>query len=242
MGERAAWEIARRLDAGEHVDAAHRRARHRARAEEPPRVGADIAADASRFVTDGKPVRPAVVRGGPRRQAAFAKMSRAAPVRDERPQRPPAAPAARRRGGVLQPARAAARRERDGRPLRFAVRARARTRSYGGERIPAFETVKHSIVTMRGCFGGCTFCSITEHEGRIIQSRSEASVLREVRALSRMEGFGGTITDVGGPTANMYKMALQGRAHRERVPAPVVRAPGHLREPRHRSRAARQSC
>ena len=61
--------------------------------------------------------------------------------------------------------------------------------SYGGERIPAFETVKHSIVTMRGCFGGCTFCSITEHEGRIIQSRSEESVLREVRALSRMDGL-----------------------------------------------------
>jgi uncharacterized radical SAM protein YgiQ len=59
---------------------------------------------------------------------------------------------------------------------------------------------------MRGCFGGCTFCSITEHEGRIIQSRSAASVLREVRALSRMDGFAGTITDVGGPTANMYKM------------------------------------
>jgi uncharacterized radical SAM protein YgiQ len=78
--------------------------------------------------------------------------------------------------------------------------------SYGGERIPAFETVKHSIVTMRGCFGGCTFCSITEHEGRIIQSRSQASVLREVRALSRMESFKGTITDLGGPTANMYKM------------------------------------
>jgi uncharacterized radical SAM protein YgiQ len=59
---------------------------------------------------------------------------------------------------------------------------------------------------MRGCFGGCTFCSITEHEGRIIQSRSEASVLREVRQLSRMEGFSGVITDVGGPTANMYQM------------------------------------
>ncbi|HMJ13104.1 MAG TPA: YgiQ family radical SAM protein, partial [Polyangiaceae bacterium] len=77
---------------------------------------------------------------------------------------------------------------------------------YGGERIPAFETVKHSIVTMRGCFGGCTFCSITEHEGRIIQSRSEGSVLREVRALRRMQGFSGVISDVGGPTANMYQM------------------------------------
>ncbi|MEM6959848.1 MAG: YgiQ family radical SAM protein, partial [Myxococcota bacterium] len=74
------------------------------------------------------------------------------------------------------------------------------------ERIPAYDTVKHSIVTMRGCFGGCTFCSITEHEGRVIQSRSEESVLREVRALRRMKGFSGVISDVGGPTANMYQM------------------------------------
>jgi uncharacterized radical SAM protein YgiQ len=73
-------------------------------------------------------------------------------------------------------------------------------------RIPAYETVKHSIVTMRGCFGGCSFCSITEHEGRVIQSRSEESVLREVRALRRMDGFTGVISDVGGPTANMYQM------------------------------------
>jgi uncharacterized radical SAM protein YgiQ len=77
------------------------------------------------------------------------------------------------------------------------------------EVIPAFETVKHSIVTMRGCFGGCTFCSITEHEGRHISSRSAESILREVRALRRMEDFRGVITDVGGPTANMYKMACK---------------------------------
>jgi uncharacterized radical SAM protein YgiQ len=74
------------------------------------------------------------------------------------------------------------------------------------EPIPAYETVKHSIVTMRGCFGGCTFCSITEHEGRRISSRSEESVLREVRALRRMEGFSGVVSDLGGPTANMYEM------------------------------------
>ncbi len=74
------------------------------------------------------------------------------------------------------------------------------------EKIPAYETVKHSIVTMRGCFGGCTFCSITEHEGRVIQSRSSESVMREVRALSRMDGFSGVISDLGGPTANMYQM------------------------------------
>ncbi|MBL8678779.1 MAG: YgiQ family radical SAM protein [Myxococcales bacterium] len=77
------------------------------------------------------------------------------------------------------------------------------------EVIPAFETVKHSIVTMRGCFGGCTFCSITEHEGRHISSRSAESIVREVRALRRMDDFRGVITDVGGPTANMYKMACK---------------------------------
>ncbi|HZI07538.1 MAG TPA: YgiQ family radical SAM protein [Archangium sp.] len=77
---------------------------------------------------------------------------------------------------------------------------------YKEEGIPAYETVKHSIVLMRGCFGGCSFCSITEHEGRVIQSRSAESVLREVRALRRMGDFRGTITDLGGPTANMYKL------------------------------------
>ncbi|MEO7329460.1 MAG: DUF3362 domain-containing protein, partial [Minicystis sp.] len=63
--------------------------------------------------------------------------------------------------------------------------------------------------TMRGCFGGCTFCSITEHEGRVIQSRSAESILREVRALRRMDDFRGTISDLGGPTANMYQMACK---------------------------------
>jgi uncharacterized radical SAM protein YgiQ len=74
------------------------------------------------------------------------------------------------------------------------------------ERIPAHETVKHSVVLMRGCFGGCTFCSITEHEGRVIQNRSAESVLREIRALRRLGDFRGTITDLGGPTANMYNL------------------------------------
>src|SRR4051812_25065750 len=80
------------------------------------------------------------------------------------------------------------------------------------EKIPAFETVKHSIVLMRGCFGGCTFCSITEHEGRVIQNRSEASVLREIREVRRMGDFRGTVTDLGGPTANMYKMKCKSDA------------------------------
>ncbi len=75
--------------------------------------------------------------------------------------------------------------------------------------IPAYETVKHSVVTMRGCFGGCTFCSITEHEGRRISSRSSDSVIKEVRALRRMDGFSGVISDLGGPTANMYQMTCK---------------------------------
>jgi uncharacterized radical SAM protein YgiQ len=77
---------------------------------------------------------------------------------------------------------------------------------YAGKKIPAFETVKHSVVLMRGCFGGCTFCSITEHEGRVIQNRSAESVLKEIREIRRQGDFRGTITDLGGPTANMYKM------------------------------------
>jgi uncharacterized radical SAM protein YgiQ len=78
--------------------------------------------------------------------------------------------------------------------------------SYGRQRIPAFEVVKDSVQIMRGCFGGCTFCSITIHEGRIIQSRSQASILGEIRRLAAKPDFSGTISDLGGPTANMYQM------------------------------------
>jgi uncharacterized radical SAM protein YgiQ len=78
--------------------------------------------------------------------------------------------------------------------------------SYGKQRIPAFEVVKDSIQIMRGCFGGCAFCSITIHEGRIVQSRSPASILGEVRRMAEQPDFSGTISDLGGPTANMYGM------------------------------------
>ena len=207
MGEHAAWEIARRLDAGEHVSqltdvrgSAHVKKNHRA--------WDDVAKNASRYVTDGRAVVLPSYEEVSRDKAAFAKMSRAfqfetnahngrpllQPHGDEAVYfNPPALPLAEAEMDALY-------------DLPF---VRQPHPSYGGETIPAFETVKHSVVTMRGCFGGCTFCSITEHEGRIIQSRSEASVLREVRALTRMEGFRGTITDVGGPTANMYKMTCK---------------------------------
>ena len=78
--------------------------------------------------------------------------------------------------------------------------------SYGSARIPAFEVVENSVQIMRGCFGGCTFCSITAHEGRIIQSRSQDSVITEIKLVAKQPGFKGTVSDIGGPTANMYQM------------------------------------
>ena len=82
--------------------------------------------------------------------------------------------------------------------------------SYGNAKIPAFEMIRFSINIMRGCFGGCTFCSITEHEGRIIQSRSEESIIHEIEEIrDKTPGFTGTISDLGGPTANMYRLACK---------------------------------
>ncbi|MFU8815489.1 MAG: YgiQ family radical SAM protein [Pseudomonadales bacterium] len=81
---------------------------------------------------------------------------------------------------------------------------------YGDAKIPAYEMIRFSIAIQRGCFGGCTFCSITEHEGRIIQNRSEASVLREIETIrDSVPGFTGVISDLGGPTANMYRLACK---------------------------------
>lgn len=74
------------------------------------------------------------------------------------------------------------------------------------EPIPAYEMIKDSVTIMRGCFGGCTFCSITAHQGRIIQSRSKTSVLAEVRGMAEDTEFTGVVSDLGGPTANMYQM------------------------------------
>jgi uncharacterized radical SAM protein YgiQ len=81
---------------------------------------------------------------------------------------------------------------------------------YGDANIPAYEMIRFSIAIQRGCFGGCTFCSITEHEGRIIQNRSEASVLQEIETIrDSVPGFTGVISDLGGPTANMYRLACK---------------------------------
>ena len=82
--------------------------------------------------------------------------------------------------------------------------------AYGEAKLPAWEMIRFSINIMRGCFGGCTFCSITEHEGRIIQNRSEDSIIQEIETIrDTTPGFTGNISDLGGPTANMYRLACK---------------------------------
>ncbi|NRH27951.1 YgiQ family radical SAM protein [Pseudomonas sp. MS19] len=82
--------------------------------------------------------------------------------------------------------------------------------AYGKEKIPAYDMIRFSVNIMRGCFGGCTFCSITEHEGRIIQNRSHESILNEIEEIrDKVPGFTGVISDLGGPTANMYRIACK---------------------------------
>lgn len=84
--------------------------------------------------------------------------------------------------------------------------------AYGKAKIPAYEMIRFSVTIQRGCFGGCTFCSITEHEGRIIQNRSEDSIIREIEHIrDAAPGFTGVISDLGGPTANMYRLACKSR-------------------------------
>jgi len=203
MGERAAWEIAKRLDAGENVrDLTD--VRGTAHVKRNRREWEHIAANPSRFVGDGKPLLLPSYEQVRDDKRAFAEMSRMFQYETNAHNgRPLLQPHGDEAVYLNPPALPLSEQEMDA--LYDLPFQRAPHPSYD-EPIPAFETVKHSIVTMRGCFGGCTFCSITEHEGRIIQSRSEESVLREVRALSRMDDFAGVISDVGGPTANMYKM------------------------------------
>ncbi len=206
MGERPAWEIAKRLDAGEHVSQLTD-IRGTAHPKKNRRAWEPLLADASKYTTDGKLlVLPSYDEVRTDKQA-FAKMSRAFQY-ETNPHN--GRPLLQVHGDeavyMNSPALPLSEEEMD---ALYDLPFTRRPHPTYSEVIPAFETVKHSIVTMRGCFGGCTFCSITEHEGRVIQSRSENSVLREVRALRRMDGFSGVITDVGGPTANMYKMACK---------------------------------
>jgi uncharacterized radical SAM protein YgiQ len=99
--------------------------------------------------------------------------------------------------------------------------------AYGKANIPAYEMIRFSVNIMRGCFGGCTFCSITEHEGRIIQSRSEDSIIREVETIrDTVPGFTGVISDLGGPTANMYRLTCKDPKIEENCRRPSCVHPG----------------
>ena len=98
---------------------------------------------------------------------------------------------------------------------------------YGKARIPAYEMIRFSVNIMRGCFGGCTFCSITEHEGRIIQSRSEDSIIREIEAMrDKVPGFTGVVSDLGGPTANMYRIGCKSKTIESACRRPSCVYPG----------------
>ncbi len=203
MGERPVWELARRLAAGEPM-ASIRDIRGTAFAL---RKGEWESIAPSRHVTDGGVVVLPSYERVVEDKLAFAEMSRAFQYETNPGNARPLLQAHGAEAVYFNPpAHALETEEMDG--LYDLPFARAPHWSYD-EPIPAFETVKHSIVTMRGCFGGCTFCSITEHEGRVISSRSADSVLREVRALRRMDGFDGVVTDLGGPTANMYQMSCR---------------------------------
>ncbi len=107
---------------------------------------------------------------------------------------------------------------------------------YGDANIPAYKMIRFSIAIQRGCFGGCTFCSITEHEGRIIQSRSEDSVIREMEAVrDTVPGFTGVISDLGGPHREHVPSGVQDARDRKRLSATLVRVSWNLPEPEHRS-------
>ncbi|MBI4508494.1 MAG: YgiQ family radical SAM protein [Deltaproteobacteria bacterium] len=220
MGERAAWEVARRLRDGETMDQV-RDVRGTGYV-----VGRDLAemleAAESEHVADGRPVVLPTYEEVARDKHAHALAARlfhlemnpgnARPLFQRHGDRgvyfnPPAFPL---EDGAGTGSGSVSMDELYDLPFN-----RAPHPSYDAP-IPAFETVKHSIVLMRGCFGGCTFCSITEHEGRVVQNRSAESVLGEIRALRRMDDFRGTISDLGGPTANMYKMRCKSQTIEEK--------------------------
>ena len=98
--------------------------------------------------------------------------------------------------------------------------------AYNGAKIPAYEMIRFSVNIMRGCFGGCTFCSITEHEGRIIQSRSHESILHEIEKMKNVPGFTGVVSDLGGPTANMYRLACKSHEIEKHCRKPSCVFPG----------------
>lgn len=96
---------------------------------------------------------------------------------------------------------------------------------YKGKDIPAYDMIRHSICMHRGCFGGCAFCTISAHQGKFIASRSKESILKEARQVTQMHDFKGYISDLGGPSANMYSMGGETRASAPNAPAPPASIP-----------------
>ncbi|MCQ2126037.1 MAG: YgiQ family radical SAM protein [Bacteroidaceae bacterium] len=96
---------------------------------------------------------------------------------------------------------------------------------YKGKRIPAYEMIRHSVTIHRGCFGGCSFCTISAHQGKQIVSRSKASILKEVRAITAMDDFHGQVSDLGGPSANMYGLGGRDRSLCEKCRRPTCLHP-----------------
>ena len=193
MGERNILEIARRLAAG----GAPREVRELR--------GVTYALGASEALPDGpkRSDHPQLGRGA-HRQASLQRSDPQDPSRNEPPQRALHPAVAWRPCGDTEPSRSPPHPGGDG-PHRHLPYTRRPHPSYQ-EKIPAYEMVKDSVTIMRGCFGGCTFCSITAHQGRTIQSRSQASVLRELERMAEDPAFKGVVSDIGGPTANMYEM------------------------------------
>ncbi len=215
MGERGVLEIARRLDAGESIRALRdvRGVAYRLGASESPPSGASVVVLPSFEDAASDPI-------------AFANMTRLA-HRETNPKNARTLVQAHGTEHVVvnPPAVPLSEAEMD---LVYGLPYTRRPHpSYGKDKIPAFEVVKTSVQIMRGCFGGCTFCSITAHEGRVIQSRSKASVLSEIERMTRDEGFSGVVSDIGGPTANMYRMrctdeAVESTCRRQSCVHPTV--------------------
>ena len=194
MGEQPIVEIARRLAAGETV--------------KDLRDMRGVAYALGRQGTSRPPMRsscPPSRRSRPT-SIAFARGDQDHPPGDQPAQRQPARPVPRPPGGRLQPAAAADQPGRHGPDLRPALHPHGRTRCTRARRSRRSRPSRIRSRSCAGCFGGCTFCSITAHQGRIIQSRSQESVLDELRRMGQDPGFSGVVSDIGGPTANMYQM------------------------------------
>jgi uncharacterized radical SAM protein YgiQ len=206
MAERAVLEVARRLRDGESVrDLGGIRGTAvplRNRGEWEP-----IARRGSREVADGRPVVLPSYESAAASARAFAQMTRAFELEtNPHNARPLLQPHGDEAVFLAPPSLPLSTRELDALyALPFARRAHP---SYA-EPVPALATVEHSLVSTRGCFGGCSFCSIGAHEGRIVQSRSRESLVAEARRLAGSDAFRGTVSDVGGPTANMFALGCR---------------------------------